>query len=588
MAYVTPDAAITALQRLGAIREHVASRPRGFGPRFLHWTGQLHKGGPKTGLFIQIMQKTARRADPRAAVQLLDPQACQSRATSVAQLHGRACCAFTSPAISAAGLASFTEAVTITRRRAECNRTRNTRVMEIGMVGLGRMGGTWCSACATKGTGHRLRPDPDAVKEPRPRRDAALLVRRVRGQVRDKPRVVWVMVPAGRSPTKRSTSCRPADPGDTIIDGGNTNWKDRMHGPRAASKRGHVFIDAGTSGGVWGLEDGYCLMVGRRAGVFEHWRPSSRRWRRPTAAYVGPAGAGHFVKMVHNGIEYGLMQAYAEGFEIMRPNRTSANSICTRSRISGTRAASYARGCSTRRAAFEQDPDLDSCGLGRRHRRRPLDRGGGDRRFRAGAGHRPSLFARFPSRLQDAFGNKVIAALRNQFGGHAVKSEAQGGRPACPGRREPARRGASRYRGARPCCVVIFGATGDLSGRKLCRRSTTSPRQPVPAGFHLVGAGRRRFDRRRVPRDCARARSSRAHAADDQRVGRVSQRVHYVKFDFGSSTTSRPARRLDARTSTTAPAATASSTSHATRRGERSSGSSTRRVHGAAAGASCA
>ena len=174
------------------------------------------------------------------------------------------------------------------------------------------------------------------------------------------PRVVWLMIPAG-DPTEDAFQelLGLLARGDVIVDGGNSNFRDsqRRHA-RGGASTGIRFVDAGVSGGIWGLEVGYCLMVGGDDEAVAMVEPAFRTLAPADGyAHVGPSGAGHFVKMVHNGIEYGLMQAYAEGFEILRELRVRA-STCTRSPASGATARSSAPGCSSSlHAAFEQDGD---------------------------------------------------------------------------------------------------------------------------------------------------------------------------------------------------------------------------------------
>ncbi len=198
--------------------------------------------------------------------------------------------------------------------------------MEIAMVGLGRMGGNMAQRLI-KG-GHRVVVyDLSEAAIAEMEADGAVGARSLQEVASKlaKPRQVWVMVPSGEV-TERTIESLAAvlEPGDTIVDGGNSNYRDSMRHAAMLKERGLNFVDSGTSGGIWGLSEGYCLMIGgekesveRLRPVFETLAPAADRgW-----AHVGPAGAGHFVKMVHNGVEYGLMQAYAEGFEIMKAKR---------------------------------------------------------------------------------------------------------------------------------------------------------------------------------------------------------------------------------------------------------------------------
>jgi 6-phosphogluconate dehydrogenase len=236
------------------------------------------------------------------------------------------------------------------------------------------------------------------------------------------PRVVWVMVPSQVTDAVIQDVAGRLSKGDVVIDGGNSNWKDsRAHGEKLAEK-GIFFCDAGTSGGVWGLKNGYCLMVGGSAEAIKICEPIFKTLA-PTDGYahVGPAGAGHYVKMVHNGIEYGLMQAYAEGFEIMKtaPFKLDLHNI----------AAIWGHGSVVRswllellESALKDDTDL--------HAIKGWVEDSGEGRWTVQAAIDQdvpapiitlSLQTRFRSRQGESYGAKVLAALRNQFGGHAVK-----------------------------------------------------------------------------------------------------------------------------------------------------------------------
>jgi 6-phosphogluconate dehydrogenase len=239
------------------------------------------------------------------------------------------------------------------------------------------------------------------------------------------PRSFWMMVPAGKITEDTFTELlRVGDPGDVIVDGGNSNFHDSQRRYAAAKDQGIHFVDAGVSGGVWGLTEGYCLMVGGEdaavaqvAPVFVDLAPEDGY------AHVGPAGAGHFVKMVHNGIEYGLMQAYAEGFEVMKSSEFDLDLH----EIAGIwRYGSVVRSwlLELLHSAFEvEGSQLEKI--------RGYVEDSGEGRWtiaEAIAEDVPvpvitaALFARFASRQDESFAAKVNAALRNQFGGHAVKA----------------------------------------------------------------------------------------------------------------------------------------------------------------------
>jgi 6-phosphogluconate dehydrogenase len=231
------------------------------------------------------------------------------------------------------------------------------------------------------------------------------------------------MVPAGE-PTEASIAelAGLLERGDLVIDGGNSNFRDSMRRAAELEAKGLQFLDAGTSGGIWGLENGYCLMIGGSEEAFRRIEPALRTLAPPEGyAHVGPSGAGHFTKMVHNGIEYAMLQAYAEGFEILHASQFDLDLR----RVS----ALWNRGSVVRswllelaERAFEGDPNLanvrgyvEDSGEGRWTVFEAINEAVPAPAIAA------SLFARFASRQEDSFAMKVIAALRNEFGGHAVK-----------------------------------------------------------------------------------------------------------------------------------------------------------------------
>jgi 6-phosphogluconate dehydrogenase len=242
----------------------------------------------------------------------------------------------------------------------------------------------------------------------------------------EKPRTVWVMVPAGDATEAQITELLDhLEPGDTIIDGGNTNFHDdiRRHGELAA--KGIRYIDAGTSGGIWGLQVGYCLMVGGDAEAVTPLEPIFTSLA-PKGGYlhVGGPGAGHYVKMVHNGIEYGLMQAYAEGFEIMHASQYELDlAAISELWMQGSVVRSWLLELAGR--AFRSNgQDLEHI------KGYVEDSGEGRWTVQDAIDHDVpapiitlSLLTRFRSRQVDSYGAKVLAALRNEFGGHAVKTE---------------------------------------------------------------------------------------------------------------------------------------------------------------------
>jgi 6-phosphogluconate dehydrogenase len=239
------------------------------------------------------------------------------------------------------------------------------------------------------------------------------------------PRAVWIMVPSG-GPTDSTVAelLGLLAPGDAIVDGGNSNYKDSQARYALAKAKGVAFIDAGTSGGVWGLANGYCLMVGGDEAAVRRVEPVFTTLAPPDGyAYVGPSGAGHFSKMVHNGIEYGMLAAYGEGFEILEKSEFTYDlHQLAELWLHGSVVRSWL--LELAELAFREDPNLadirgyvDDSGEGRWTVQAAIDE------------NVPApvitmaLLSRFVSRQPESFSAKVIAALRNQFGGHAVKHE---------------------------------------------------------------------------------------------------------------------------------------------------------------------
>ncbi len=289
--------------------------------------------------------------------------------------------------------------------------------MQLGMIGLGRMG---------SGMTERLREGGHDVQAYDPNVDArtAASLAELKEQL-EAPRAFWLMVPAGKiTEDVFQELLGLADAGDTIVDGGNSNFRDSKRRYVEAQHRGLHFIDAGVSGGIWGLRIGFCLMVGgddepvrRLEPIFETLAPEEGY------AHVGPSGSGHFVKMVHNGIEYGLMESYAEGFEIMEHSEYELDLH----QISGIwRNGSVVRSwlLELLYAAFEQHgsklediaPYVEDSGEGRWTVDEAINESVPAPVIAA------SLFARFASRDEIKFSARVAAALRNEFGGHAVKA----------------------------------------------------------------------------------------------------------------------------------------------------------------------
>jgi 6-phosphogluconate dehydrogenase len=284
------------------------------------------------------------------------------------------------------------------------------------MIGLGRMGSNMTA---------RLERDGHDVKTYDPGvPSTAETLEELRDQL-DAPRAFWMMVPAGKITEDTFQSLLGlAGPGDAIVDGGNSNFRDSQRRNSEAGAKGIHFVDVGVSGGIWGLKEGYCLMaggeeepVGRLEPVFLSLAPTDGY------AHVGPSGAGHFVKMVHNGIEYGLMQAYAEGFEVMERSEFDLDLH----EIAGIwRYGSVVRSwlLDLLYLAFEAEGShlekiegyVEDSGEGRWTIAEAIAEDVPVPVITA------ALFARFASRQDDSFAAKVSAALRNQFGGHAVKA----------------------------------------------------------------------------------------------------------------------------------------------------------------------
>src|SRR3954447_18256989 len=305
--------------------------------------------------------------------------------------------------------------------------------MQLGFVGLGKMGGNMV---------HRIHRDSDHEVVAFDFNDEAVGEAEGHGatgagsleemvEKLEKPRMVWIMVPAG-DPTEQTVEKlgELLDAGDTVIDGGNTRWTDDKRRAELLRQKDIAYVDVGTSGGVWGLQVGYCMMVGgaddsveRLAPILDVLAPPKDDEHGPGWGHFGPAGAGHYVKMVHNGVEYGMMQAYAEGFSLFEASEYELdNAKIAHLWMQGSVVRSWL--CELAARAFEQEGN-------ELERLEPYVEGSGEGRWTVeGAIDRripmpvitTSLFERFSSRGQNAFAAKVNAALRNQFGGHAVKA----------------------------------------------------------------------------------------------------------------------------------------------------------------------
>jgi 6-phosphogluconate dehydrogenase len=307
--------------------------------------------------------------------------------------------------------------------------------MQIGFVGLGRMGGNMV---------HRIKRDSDhqvvafdfsadAVEKAVGTGSVGAESLEDLVSKLDAPRQVWIMVPAGK-PTDDTvdTLSKLLEPDDMIIDGGNSRWTDDQARAAFLEPKGIHYVDVGTSGGVWGLEVGYCMMVGgpdeavnRLAPILDVLAPPTTEEHGPGWGHFGPTGAGHYVKMVHNGVEYGMMQAYAEGFALFHAAEYELdNAKIAHLWMQGSVVRSWL--CELAAIAFEHEgndldalePFVEDSGEGRWTVEDAIDKRIPMPVITA------SLFERFSSRGQNAFAAKVNAALRNQFGGHAVERKA--------------------------------------------------------------------------------------------------------------------------------------------------------------------
>ena len=302
--------------------------------------------------------------------------------------------------------------------------------MEIGFIGLGRMGGNMALRLSQRG--HRVIGfdlNPTAVQ--------SYVAQGVRGAgawkdfvatFESKPRLMWSMVPAG-DPTTQSIDqlIELGDPGDIIVDGGNTNWKIALEDAARVKAKEMHYVDAGVSGGIWGHDLGYCLMVGAEPEIYARILPVLKDLAPDEGGLVhtGPEGSGHFVKMVHNGIEYGLMQAYAEGFQIMKSSKSFPDMdmlAIAEAWRTGSVIRSWLLDLTARGLA--QDPELSTI--------KGYVEDTGEGRWTVEAAIEESvpapviaesLFARFRSRMENTFGDRLLAMMRAQFGGHAVVRE---------------------------------------------------------------------------------------------------------------------------------------------------------------------
>jgi len=296
--------------------------------------------------------------------------------------------------------------------------------MELGFVGLGRMGGNMVTRLARGG--HRIVAwDPAADAATRAKDNGAEVASSLAELPRalKPPRAVWVMVPAGEATESTiQTLAATLERGDTIVDGGNTKWKDDIRRGRELATRGLQYVDAGTSGGIWGLQNGYCLMVGGEKAAVDRLAPVLTTLAPPDGwLHVGGIGAGHYVKMIHNGIEYAMMQGYAEGFELMSASDYGLDlPKIAKLWNQGSVVRSWLLELTA--DALAADPKLDGLkayvedsGEGRWTVEDAVEKSVPAPTITA------ALFARFRSRRDNSFADRLLAALRNQFGGHAIR-----------------------------------------------------------------------------------------------------------------------------------------------------------------------
>ncbi|MCS6797301.1 MAG: decarboxylating 6-phosphogluconate dehydrogenase [Myxococcota bacterium] len=299
--------------------------------------------------------------------------------------------------------------------------------MELGIVGLGKMGGNMAERLLA--AGHRIvgfDPDPGARERLVGAGGTAVASIEELCRALRPPRAIWIMVPSGK-PTADTLQAVAAgcSPGDVLVDGGNSNYRDSQARAETLAARGLLFLDVGTSGGIWGRTEGYALMIGgpreaveRLRPIFEALAPApDRGW-----GHVGPSGAGHFVKMIHNGIEYGMMQAFAEGFAILKKKDSLGLDLLQIARIwqHGSVVRSWLLDLLVN--VLQQDQDLEDVA--------PWVADSGEGRWTVAESidldvPAPvialSLLTRFRSRDGYAYYDRLLAALRQQFGGHAVR-----------------------------------------------------------------------------------------------------------------------------------------------------------------------
>ncbi len=299
--------------------------------------------------------------------------------------------------------------------------------MKLGMIGLGKMGGNMAARLLRNGhevIGYNRSDGP--YEELRSEGGVPTETIEELVSLLDGPRYVWLMIPAGKPVEDAIDKLIPLlDEGDVIIDGGNTFYQDTMRRAEKVAAHGLKYVDVGTSGGIWGITEGYSMMVGGETDVVDNMRPIFETLA-PGAdlgwGHMGPSGSGHFVKMVHNGIEYGIMQAYAEGFHIMRAKEVFGLDLHQIAEVwrFGSVVRSWLLDLTAN--ALNEDVDLNDIA--------PWVKDSGEGRWTVKEAIdldvpapviTDALIARFDSRVEDSYTHKLLAAMRNQFGGHAIK-----------------------------------------------------------------------------------------------------------------------------------------------------------------------
>jgi 6-phosphogluconate dehydrogenase len=299
--------------------------------------------------------------------------------------------------------------------------------MKLGFVGLGKMGGNMVQRLLRdKHSIVAYARTPETVKNIEKKGAIGSTSLQDIVDKLQKPRIIWLMVPAGKATEETIRNLSPLlEEGDILVDGGNSFYKDSIRRAMELKNKGIAFLDVGTSGGIWGLKIGYCMMIGGDKDIFEKLKPVFSTLAPDKGfAHVGPNGAGHFVKMVHNGIEYAMLQGYAEGFEIMNARKEFNIDLHAIAGLWNNGSVIRSWLLELAENAFEKDPHLESI--------KGFVEDSGEGRWTVAEAIEQdvpapvitlSLLERFRSRQDESFGAKVIAALRNEFGGHSVRKK---------------------------------------------------------------------------------------------------------------------------------------------------------------------